>query len=111
MKSKSDVEQRILQCIDDGLQTLGEGGKQAIYYYLEKNLGLKKEEIPKKPEVFCNGLNSIFGKEGTNLIDRWIVEKLKRNFALKAQSKISLAEAIAKIKASQSKPKEILKDF
>jgi len=103
MKSKSDLDQRILKCIDDGLQTLGEGGKQAIYYYLEKNLGLKKEEIPKKPEVFCNGLNSIFGKEGTNLIGRWIVEKLKRNFTLNEQSKVNLAEAIAEIKASQKK--------
>ena len=60
MAPESDLEQRIMQCIDDGLQALVDSGKKVIYYYLEKNFGLKRKEIPKKPEIFSRGLNSIF---------------------------------------------------
>jgi len=103
MTVESNVERKILQCIDDGLQTLGDEGKKAIYYHLKKNFGLRKGEIPKKPEIFRKGLNSIFGEEGTYIIERWILEKLKMGFDLKQRSKITFTEAITTIKAGQEK--------
>lgn len=103
MTAESDVEQKILQCIDDGLQTLGDKGKKAIYYHLKKSFMLQRKEIPKKPEIFRKGLNSIFGEEGTYIIERWILKKLKMGFDLKQRSKITFAEAIATIKAGQEK--------
>jgi len=99
MTAESELEKRIMQCVDDGLEVLGDGGKKAVYYYLEKNFGLKREEIPKKPEMFRKGLNFMFGEEGTDLIEKWIVEKLRISFNLKPQFKITLAEAVAMIKA------------
>lgn len=99
MTTESKVKQKILQCIDDALQALGDGGRKAIYYYLEKNLGLKREEIPRKPEIFWKGLNSIFGEEGARIIEKWILQKLGISFELKVGSKLTFFEAIAIIKA------------
>jgi len=99
MTPESELEKRIMQCVDDGLEVLGDSGKKAVYYYLEKNFGVKRKEIPKKPESFRKGLISIFGEEGPDLIEKWIVEKLRTSFDLKQQSKITFAEAVAMIKA------------
>ena len=43
-------------------------------------------------------LNFMFGKEGTDIIEKWIVEKLRTSFKLKQQFKITFAEAVAMIK-------------
>lgn len=103
MTAESNVEQKILGCIDDGLQTLGDSGKKAIYYYLKKNFRLKREQIPQKPEKFCRGLTLMFGEEGADIIENWIVEKLRMTFHLKQRSKITFANAIDMIKARQKK--------
>jgi len=99
MTAESTLEKRIMQCVDDGLKVLGDSGKKAIYYYLEKSFGLKRKEIPKKPEIFRKGLIFMFGEEGTDIIEKWIVEKLRMSFKLKQQFKITFAEAVAMIKA------------
>lgn len=103
MTAESKLEKRIMQCVDDGLKVLGDGGKKAVYYYLEKNSGLKQEEIPQKPEKFCRGLTLMFGEEGADIIENWIVEKLRMTFHLKQRSKITFANAIDMIKARQKK--------
>jgi hypothetical protein len=99
MTAESKLEKRIMQCVDDGLEVLGDSGKKAIYYYLEKNSGLKRKEIPKKPEIFRKELSFMFGEEGTDIIEKWIVEKLRMSFKLKQQFKITFSEAVAMIKA------------
>ncbi|MDI6847718.1 MAG: hypothetical protein QMD23_06270 [Candidatus Bathyarchaeia archaeon] len=68
---------------------------------MSKNFKLKREEIPKKPEIFCRGLILMFGEEGADIIEKWIIEKLKMSFDLKQRSKITLAKAIDMIKARQ----------
>jgi len=103
MTSESMVEQKILQCVDDSLQALGDSGKKAIYYHLKKNFRLKRKEIPKKPEIFCRGLALIFGEEGADIIEKWIIEKLRMSFDLKQRSKMTFAKAIDMIKARQKK--------
>jgi hypothetical protein len=102
MTTDSNIEQEILQCIDDGLQILGDSCKEAINYYLERN-GLKKEEIPKKPETLRKGLSLIFGEEGADVVEKWIVQKLTMKFELKQESKLTLAEAITMIRTTQNK--------
>jgi len=99
MSSESELERRIILCVDAGLQILGNGGKRVIYYYLEKNFMLKRKDIPKKPKKFLKGLDSMFGEQGKDLIEKWIVEKLKITFNLKQQSKITFAKAVEMIKA------------
>jgi len=101
MTAKSRVEQKILQCIEDGLQPLEAGGQHLIYHYLENHFGLKREDIPKKPEMFCKGLALIFGEKGADIIEKWIVEKLRRSFNLKHPSKITFVEAVKMVKTRQ----------
>jgi hypothetical protein len=102
MTADSNVEQEILQCIDDGLQILGDSCKEAINYYLEKN-GLKKEEIAEKPETLQKGLSQIFGEEGACIVEKWIVQKLTMKFELKQESKLTLVEAITMIRTTQNR--------
>jgi hypothetical protein len=99
MSTDEGTEQRILKCVDEVLSTLGDSASQAIHYYLEMNVGLKKEEIPQKPELFCEGLNLIFGQQGANFVGSSIVRKLMANFGLKHKSTLTLTKAIALVKA------------
>jgi hypothetical protein len=103
MTAESKLEKRIMQCVDDGVEVLGDSGKKAIYYYLKKNFRLKREQIPQKPEKFCRGLTLMFGEEGADMIENCIVEKLRMTFHLKHRSKITFANAVDMIKARQKK--------
>jgi hypothetical protein len=101
MTVESELEQKILEHVDAGLQAVVNSGKFVIYHYLEKTFRLKREEIPKKPEIFREGLTSIFGEEGADVIERGIIQKLSQCFNLKHQSKLTFAEAVVVIKAKQ----------
>jgi hypothetical protein len=103
MSFNPDVEQKILQCVDEVLEALGESGRQAVHYYLERNNGLRREEIPQKPELFCKGLSLIFGEQGANVVGSWIVQKLVVSFGLKKKSNLTLAEVIDMIRTAQKK--------
>lgn len=95
MQKETELERKILQCIDEGLQTLGDSGKRALHYYLERNFGLEKEEVAEKPEMFMKGLSLIFGEDGASIIENWIVQKLTASFGLKQDSRLTLTEAIS----------------
>lgn len=97
------VEQKILHCVDEVLETLGESGRQAVHYYLETDTGLRREEIPEKPELFCKGLKLIFGEQGADIVGNWIVQKLLTSFELEQKSNLTLTEAIDMIKAVRKK--------
>ena len=99
-----DTEREISQCVSEVLERLGKSGKQALTHYLDTNMGLKKEEIPQKPELFSNVLNLIFGKQGADVLETAIVQKLQTSFGLAPKSKLTFAEAIGIIKAGQKKP-------
>jgi len=103
MSPDPDVEEKILQHIDEALGTLGSRGKKALLSHLEKNAGMKKKEIPRKPELFCNELNLILGKEGGVLVSKLIVKKLLIGFGLQQKSNLTLAKAVELIKATQKK--------
>lgn len=103
MSLAPDTERKISQCVNKVLETLGKSGKQALTHYLKTNIGLKKEEIPQKPELFSKGLNLIFGEQGADVLETAIVQKLQTSFGLVPKSKLTLAEAIGVIKAAQEK--------
>ena len=101
MSLHPDTEREILRCVNDVLETLGKSGKQAFTSFLEKNLGLKKEEIPRKPELFSKGLNLVFGEKGAGALETEIVQKLLTNLGIDPTSKLTL---VAAIKAAQQYP-------
>ena len=98
-----DTERKIMQCVDEALETLGKSGKQALTHYFDTNKGLKKEEIPRKPKLFSKRLGLIFGEQGADLLETAIVQKLQTSFGLAPKSKLTFAEAISIIKAGQKR--------
>jgi hypothetical protein len=104
MTTESEVDQGIVLCVENGLELLGEKSRREVYSHLVANFGLKKEEIPDKPEVFRKGLDSLFGEKGAEAIERLIVRKVLVRFGLRKQSKITLAEIIEKLKEMTGNP-------
>lgn len=101
MSTDSGVENKILECIDEGLDALGKSGKQALIHYLERNIDLKREEIPKKPELFCKGLILVLGEQGSKALGKRITRKLLQSFKLEKKMNLTFVEVIERIKAAQ----------
>lgn len=60
-KSGHSYETFITEAVDAGLSLLGESGKKAIYYYLEKDYDIKKSNMASKVPDFSNALDKTFG--------------------------------------------------
>ncbi len=46
-----------------GFKLPGGNHKNVIYWYVENEYGLKREDIPEKPEEFLNGLEKCMAQE------------------------------------------------
>lgn len=77
----SDVQTQIIGCVDIALKHLGASVIRVIYFHLEKNYGIKKKDIPNRPEVFSKALYSIFG-QGAKVVERLIVNEIQKRFKL-----------------------------
>jgi len=107
MSANQDIEQRILQCVDEALGTLGKSGKKTLLLHLEKHAGINRKEIPTKPELLSNELNLILGRLGAVPIKKLIVKKLLADFGLRQKPDLTLTETIKLIKAAQQKPRHV----
>jgi hypothetical protein len=65
----------MLEAIDEGLSSLGESSKQAIYFHLEKTFDIKREEIPDRVSAFSQAIENIFGA-GAGCLEILIMERL-----------------------------------
>jgi ribosomal protein L23 len=70
-----DFEKLLVEAVDDGLSTLGDSAKQAIYYHLEKSFNVKKEDIPSRITAFTQAIENIFGV-GADFVEILIMKKL-----------------------------------
>ncbi len=75
VEAKNPFKRTLFEAIDDGLLTLGESGREAIYFHLQSLCSLKREDISDKPEIFVEGLRKIFGV-GAEVIEGAIVRSL-----------------------------------
>lgn len=108
--NSEDFKRVLIEAVDNGLLNLGESPRSAIYFHLERNLQLKREEIPEKVEKFAQGLENIFGP-GSRVVVRVIAKDLytrlgfefkeKRNFEFKDYVK----QALKKLKKDMVKRK------
>lgn len=73
--SKRDFDKLLLEAVDQGLSSLGESSKQAIFFHLEKRFNIKKQEIPHRIEAFADALEKIFGL-GANFVEILIMKQL-----------------------------------
>ncbi|RLG49375.1 MAG: hypothetical protein DRO00_10055 [Thermoproteota archaeon] len=47
-----NLDQKIVECVDAGLQAFGKSAKHIVYYCLERDFRLKKNEIPERLKPF-----------------------------------------------------------
>jgi nucleoside-diphosphate-sugar epimerase len=73
--SKRSFEKLLLEAIDEGLSSLGDSAKQAIYFHLEKTFNINKRDIPSKIEEFADAIEKIFGL-GAKPIEVLVMQRL-----------------------------------
>ena len=101
-----NFEKLLLEAIDEGFSTLGESSKVAIYFQLEKNFKIKKQEIPHRIEEFTNAIERIFGN-GAQLVEIRIMKSLFTrvgcNFkSYQSPANLDFTEYIAAIKLAKN---------
>jgi len=86
-----NVASYLMEAIDETLQLLGKQACIMVYEYLEKNSGLKKEQIPARPGAFLMGLSNLFGT-GSKHLEQSIVKRLYQKLGISVESteKLSL---------------------
>ncbi len=87
MQNKSEFDESLINVVDEELKKIfGEMATLIIYGYLENNLSLKQEDIPRKIEVFAKGLDS-FLNSGARVIEQVIIKNLYANFGVEYKSR------------------------
>lgn len=95
---KSDFERLLLEAVDEGLSSLGESPKQAIYYHLDKSFNIKEGKIPCKIEAFAIAIGNIFGSGATfleTLILKRLYEKVGHTFTWHRSKDLTFTEQVA----------------
>jgi len=93
VEEASDIQTLIEECVDSAFKELGQSVGKAIYFNLEKNFGIRKEDIPNQPEAFSEALHSIFGT-GAKVIERIIVKEIQEKFRLRLKPETGFVEAV-----------------
>jgi hypothetical protein len=86
MEKGKDFDKLFIEAVDEGLDVLGDSGRQMIFFHLEKSCSVKRHEIPDRPEAFAEGLEKIFGV-GATVIEKLIVKSLYLKLGLKYEDK------------------------
>ncbi|MEM3713781.1 MAG: hypothetical protein QXF82_02410 [Nitrososphaeria archaeon] len=89
----------ILEAIDESLSILGDKGKEAVYYFLEREYCVNKEDIPKNLKTFLECLRLVFGV-GANIIEKYILNNLRKRACLELELdySLNLMETVERIK-------------
>jgi len=102
-RRKVKFEKLLIKSVDDSLKdTFGEVATEIIYKHLERNHSLKQEEIPKKLEVFIEGLEK-FLSSGAVVVEGLVLEKLCSNLGLEriSEERLSFVDYVTKLKKNQ----------
>ena len=87
METSREFEKSLSKIIDTQLrQVFGESGTSVIYQYLESTLSLSHEDIPKKLDVFAEGLDR-FLSSGARVVEKVILDGLYSDFGQEFQFK------------------------
>jgi hypothetical protein len=94
-----EFEELFIEAVDEALKTLGENGRQTVFFLLEKSYSLKRQEIPRKPETFAAELEKIFGA-GALVLQKLVLESLYPKLGLKYEDKrdYTFADYLNKVK-------------
>jgi len=110
--SKKDFDKLLLDAVDEGLSSMGESSKQAIYFHLEKSFNIKRQEIPRKIKVFEHSMEKIFGL-GANFLEILIMKRINakvgEHIKWHRSQDLTLTEYVAAAKRSFLASKETKK--
>ncbi len=79
--SPDNFSRIVLAAIEEGLSSLGNSPREAIFYHLEASFQLKKEDIPLNLTEFKQALEKIFGS-GAPYIEKLIIRQLCQKLGL-----------------------------
>jgi len=100
---RKDFDKLLLEAVDEGLSSLGESPRQAIYFYLKERFNVKKQQIPHEIEAFVDGIEKIFGLGANfleNLILKRLYEKIGLSFRWQVPKDLTFIECVALAKRS-----------
>ncbi|MCX8183539.1 MAG: hypothetical protein N3F08_03885 [Crenarchaeota archaeon] len=95
-KMTGKTSDRVLTCVNKGLSRLGETVKHVVYWYIENEYGLKREEIPKKPEEFLKGLEKMY-EPGARVIELNILKEFSDEFGIVSESLVEAVKSVGKL--------------
>jgi len=101
-------EKLLLEAVDEGLSSLGDSSRQALYFHLEKTFKIKRQDIPHRIEDFADALGEIFGV-GAKVLEIMIIKRLyeKVGGVVKySQGNLVFTEYVAAIKQSFAAKKQ-----
>ena len=58
----NEGEEKLLQCIDKGIDVFGDSAKSVIYYRFSTIYNSSRKDILLKPQLFCESLRAFFGE-------------------------------------------------
>ena len=100
---KKEFEELLLEAIDEGLASIRESSKQAIYFHLEKGFNIKRQEIPDKIADFQDAIEKIFGLGASFLeipIMKRLYEKVGQTVQLQGSEDFTFTEYVTAVRRS-----------
>jgi hypothetical protein len=72
---KNHLDMTIMEAVDESLASFGDSVRKVVYFQLQNNYNVPKQEIPTRIEEFAAAIEGIFGI-GARLIEMKIIETL-----------------------------------
>jgi hypothetical protein len=90
----------VMDAIDEALSILGNKAKEAVYYFMEREYGLQKDDIPSNLKNFHDGLHMLFGV-GANIIEKHIYNCLQNRIGIRAriEPELDFIEVVNKLRS------------
>ena len=79
--AQNDFSQILMSAVEEGLSSLGDSPKQAIFYHLESYFKIKKENIPLNVREFAQALEKLFGP-GASYLEQLITKRLYQKIGI-----------------------------
>lgn len=80
--SQNNLRKILSEAVEEGLSSLGDSPKQAIFFHLETSFEIRKDNIPTNLTEFAKALEKIFGP-GAFYLEKLIVKRLYEKLGLK----------------------------
>ena len=90
-------DERILSCVDRGLESVGRNVKNLVYWHLKKLGNIQRMDIPEKPMVFVQGLRALYRQSSLG-VEKAILQEINYNFNLNCSAGTDLVAAISQAK-------------